>query len=414
VKAWIKIAIRNLLKNKRRSAFTVIAIALGFAAVTLFGGFTAYMYEANREGSIYSSLQGHLTIAKKGMFENTGSNSKSGILSPDEMAAIRIICREYPEAILVTPQLRLNGLITDGKISNIFIAQGIEPLAQVVFSQETRLNLMEPFTGSALDDKNLHGIGISKGLAGRLQLNIGDDAVIMATTLDGQMNALDVVISQIFIAGSSVLNDRLIRMPFGLAQMLLDTDGAHLMSIVLKNTSETEAVKNGIQTAISEKNLDMEIRTWSELSEWYTKVKDMFDIIFIFLFVIVFVIVIMSVINTMSMAVMERTREIGTLRALGLKRRGVMILFALESALMGLGGILAGTCVSLIGWWSIYLFNPTWSPPGISSVIPLRLQFEPEYIAYSLVFLIVLCLVSSLIPARKAAYQNVVDALGHV
>jgi putative ABC transport system permease protein len=91
-----------------------------------------------------------------------------------------------------------------------------------------------------------------------------------------------------------------------------------------------------------------------------------------------------------------------------------MTLFALEGGLLGSCGILGGGFISLLGWWCIYYFEPTWTPPGITARIPLRLQFSPEYMAYSLVFLMLLCVIASLVPARKAAFQNVVDALGHV
>ncbi|MDO9111615.1 MAG: FtsX-like permease family protein, partial [Desulfatirhabdiaceae bacterium] len=137
-------------------------------------------------------------------------------------------------------------------------------------------------------------------------------------------------------------------------------------------------------------------------------------VIFLFLFIIVFIIVTMSVINTMSMAVLERTREIGTLRSLGLKRRGVLFLFAIESFLIGIGGVAGGALVSFAAWLGVYCFKPMWTPPGITVQIPLRIIFTVEFFCYSSVFLLILCLVASLIPARRAANQNVVDALGHV
>ena len=74
------------------------------------------------------------------------------------------------------------------------------------------------------------------------------------------------------------------------------------------------------------------------------------DMIFMFLFLIVFVIVIMSIVNTMGMAVLERTREIGTLRALGLKRKGVRTLFAMEGALIGFFGSILGLILDISVW----------------------------------------------------------------
>ena len=97
-----------------------------------------------------------------------------------------------------------------------------------------------------------------------------------------------------------------------------------------------------------------EIKTWNELSLFYSKVKGMFDMIFMFLFIIVLVIVVMSVVNTMGMAVLERTREIGTLRALGLKRRGVGLLFAIEGAMIGLLGSILGVILNIIAWFNLY------------------------------------------------------------
>lgn len=138
------------------------------------------------------------------------------------------------------------------------------------------------------------------------------------------------------------------------------------------------------------------------------------DIIFLFLFIIVFIIVVMSVINTMGMAVLERTREIGTLRALGLKRRGLVLLFAIESTLLGILGTLCGLLMTIFGLWLVDVFEPTWIPPGMTNRVVIKMELFPETMAYIFVFLLVLCLVASLIPAGRAARENIVDALGHV
>lgn len=412
--AWIKIALRNLIKNRRRSLFTGLTIMLGFAAVNLFGGFSIYMYQVNREGAIYSAFQGHLTIAGKGFFENDRIDPQRLLLTPQEMSEIVQACQTIPEIMLVTPQLRLNGLITDGKVSTIFIAQGYVPSSREAFMKGTQLKLMEPFDGKALDDVAPSGIGISRGLSRFLNLSLGSEVVVMSTTAEGQMNALDAEIYQLFDAPLSSLNDRFIRVPFQFAQQLYDTDGAHIMSVLLDKTSQTESVRNQLQKIFESRHLNIEIHTWNELSEWYIRVKNMFDVIFLFLFTIVFIIVTMSVINTMSMAVLERTREIGTLRSLGLKRRGVLFLFAIESFMIGIGGVLGGSLVSFIVWLGINYYKPIWTPPGVTVQIPLRILFTVEFLFYSVGLMLILCLVASLVPARRAANQNVVDALGHV
>jgi putative ABC transport system permease protein len=140
----------------------------------------------------------------------------------------------------------------------------------------------------------------------------------------------------------------------------------------------------------------------------------MFDMMFLFIFSIVLVIVVMSTVNTMGMAVLERTREIGTLRALGLKRRGVSLLFAMEGGLLGLFGSCIGVVLHISVWAMIRAFSPTYTPPGISTPVPLVVDLVPRALLVLMLCLLFLSLFAAIIPARRAAKQNAVDALGHV
>ncbi len=129
----------------------------------------------------------------------------------------------------------------------------------------------------------------------------------------------------------------------------------------------------------------------------------MIDMIFLFMFSIVLVIVVMSTVNTMSMAVLERTREIGTLRALGLKRRGVSMLFAMEGGMLGLLGSLIGVVLHTCVWAIIRAMDPTYTPPGISTPVPLIVGFVPQTLVLLAICLIILSLIAAIIPARRAA-----------
>ena len=105
-----------------------------------------------------------------------------------------------------------------------------------------------------------------------------------------------------------------------------------------------------LNVLLAEADLDVEVVSWSGLSTFYNKVKDMFDVLFAFLFAIVFLIAAMSVVNMVSMAVLERTREIGTLRAMGANRSQVTRLFVLESALLAVFGIFSGIILTILIW----------------------------------------------------------------
>jgi putative ABC transport system permease protein len=296
--AWIKIAFRNLVKNKRRSAFTGIAIALGFAAVNLFSGFTEYMYSGNRNMAIYGQANGHLTIFKEGFLEYGQLDPGKYLLTPEEIQTIESI------------------------------GKGVVPSAVDEFLKRYRYRsskITKSVKENNLRDDVSYGVAMASGLARLLDLQIGSDAVAFSNTIDGQMNALNMEIFQIFNTGSDEMNDKIMRVPLKFARELYDTHGADRLAVLLKETPLTYPVRERLQEELSKHNLSMEIKTWQEISEWYRKVKSMFDAVFAFLFVIIFVIVVMSVINTMSMAIIERTREIGTLRALGLKRKKLIL-----------------------------------------------------------------------------------------
>ncbi|MEZ5583226.1 MAG: FtsX-like permease family protein [Candidatus Competibacteraceae bacterium] len=140
----------------------------------------------------------------------------------------------------------------------------------------------------------------------------------------------------------------------------------------------------------------------------------MFRVLFLFMFLIVTVIIVMSVVNTVSMAVLERSREIGTLRAIGAKRYRIVSLFGLEGALLGLFGSLLGVMffalvLGIIGFW-----QPTWIPPQIARSIPLEVYVVPNYLLASGLLLILLSFAAGIFPARRIALRNIVEALGHV
>jgi putative ABC transport system permease protein len=411
---WFKIAFRNLIKNGRRSFVTSLAIGLGFAAVNLFGGFTEYMYGANREAAIYTSFRGHLNVFRTGFLEEGQLDPARYLLTAEDIKAVGQICADISEIILVTPQLRISGLASNGKVSTIFIGQGVVPSSIDVFLNRTNLSELIDIGSNALVDDKDYGVAVANDLARMLDLSMGSYAVAMSTTVNGQMNALDMEVFQLFEANSKQMNDKFMRVPFSFAQKLYDTNGADRLVILLNRAKNTERVRSKLEYAFSQNGLELDVETWMEQSEWYRRVKEMFDTIFLFLFTIVFVIAVMSIINTMTVAVLERTREIGTLRALGFKRKGVVSLFAIESSLLGFGGTLLGIFFDVLTWWCVDFFRPTWTPPGAVVRIPLKIEIVPEFMALSFLVLMVVCFLTSMIPARGAARKNVVDALGHV
>ncbi len=412
MKNWIKIAIRNILRNKRRSFVTLVAIGVGFAAVSLFRGYTDNTYFGLRESAVRGEGLGHLIVYKAGWLQKGKLDPERYMFSKEEVKKITEIVTEEKDVVLATPQIHLTGIVSNGNISTIFLAQG-------VVSKDDRTikgawASFRPITGEGLNDKKQYGIEMAQDLAKHLNLEPGKDGVVMVSTLSGQMNAMDFQVSGIYDSGSDATNDKFMRYNYDFAQALYDTQMAERIVILLNDWEKTEMMRSRILGKLAGQGIACEIKTWNELSLFYSKVRGMFDMIFLFLFSIVLVIVVMSTVNTMSMAVLERTREIGTLRALGLKRRGVSLLFAIEGGLLGFLGSLIGMALHLSVWAIIRGISPTYTPPGVSTPIPLVVNLVPQSMAVLMIFLIFLSLAAAILPARRAAKQNVVDALGHV
>ena len=414
---WFKIALRNIFKNGRRSFFTILAIGVGFAAVNIFGGFESYIFRGLRDALIYAQGEGHLAVFKKGtrIFDREIDPVRC-LISGDEQKSARKIVEKYPEVILMTGQLRISGLLSNGDVSTVFIASGRVPsdMREIRSHGRGMIGTIRLYTGKPLQDSLSYGIGLSSGLARKLKVGTGSDVIAMAPTTDGQINALDARVMQLFESPAASLNDKLMFVPLKFAQSLYDTDGTDRLVVLLKDTRMSEAMKKELNRAFTAAGIDLEVKTWEDIAPFYTKVKNMFRIIFLFLFVIVLVIVVMSIINTMSMTVMERIREIGTLRSLGIRRRGIVLLFAIESALLGIFGSFLGLVLTLAGWLAVRMARPTWVPPHITKRVPIEVYLVPEYLVLTGVFLVALSLIAAVLPARRASGMNIVDALGHV
>lgn len=409
---YIKIAFRNIVKNRRRSFVTMVAIAVGFAAISLFNGYAYNTYRGLRNSAVSGEGLGHLAVYKKGWLAKGNVDPERYMLTADEIATIIDIIEADDDVILATPKLHLSGLITNGKISTIFLAEGVVPEADRTIKGS--YYAFRPVTGDTLSARKPFGVEIADDLAKTLAVSPGSDLVMMAGTMDGQMNALDVSALGLYDTGIPSTNDKYVRMTYQYAQSLYDTDKAEQIIVLLDDWQKTDAALKRFKDRLAAAGIDTEIKTWEERSLFYRQVKNMFDMMFLFMFLIVLVIVIMSVVNTMGMAVLERTREIGTLRALGLKRRGVGMLFATEGALIGFLGALLGLVLNVMVWAIIMAVEPTYVPPGNTSPVPLTVALVPGFMSGLILFLMLLSLMAAILPARRAARQNVVDALGHV
>jgi putative ABC transport system permease protein len=414
----IKLAMRGLLRNPRRSVVTLLAIAFGFAAISLFAGYTHNVYDGMARQSIHGELLGHLTLSKRGMSKEGKLDPERYMLKADEVARITDLLQHEAHVKLVAPRLRLSGLISNGRASTIFIAEGISPEAMKelqadAMSEEEKL-IYADFI-KKLDPIHPENALLSFGLADMLHLKKSNQASLLSNTLTGQANALDITVDGTFNTGNAGSNDKFAIMSLSLTQSLYDTEGgADRLTVLLDDEKQTEAMHKHLQEKLQAAGFDMEIRTWQELSDFYNQVHNMFDMIFGFIFSIVLTVVVMSVANSMGMTVVERTREIGTLRAVGLRRAGVVKLFTAESLMLTLLGCLSGLFITLAVRFGINVAHISYTPPNSASPVPLLVDLDLSHGIFTLILMVAVGTLAAYLPARRASKQAIIDALGHV
>lgn len=415
---WIRLALLNLSRNRRRSAYAIIIVAVGFAGINVFGGFTRYIFTSLKESYIYTMGNGHLIIARQrdNYLPDTSTNPSDYMLSAGDISVIRREIGETVDPIMIYQTLYLSGLISNGEFSTIFVSLAAVPseFYAVQALATGMLARIKYFDGAELGDVTPDGIGIGRGLAYKLNSQLGSSLVLLVPTIHGQINTKDAQVIQFSDTTQELLDDKLVLMPMSLAQDLLMYDGALRVHVLLKNEKELNSIQQRLSSRLDKIGLKVSVFTWRDISPFYNKVEGMFHVIFFFIFLVVSSIIIISIVNTLSMSILERTREIGTMRAMGARRSHIATLFCLESGLLGVIGCLFG----LLLWGTVLVgvsfFAPQWIPPHITRSIPLEIHPDFIYLASSGLVLVALSCLSGIIPSRRIAYLNISKALNNV
>ncbi|KQV85063.1 hypothetical protein ASD15_08025 [Massilia sp. Root351] len=407
---WLSMALKNAMRNRRRSMVTLAITATGTAAALLGGGFALYTYESLAEASARDT--GHLVLAARGHFNGVENMPLEFGLRDAPGVTRQLLAR--PEVKRVLPRLQFSGLISNGDKSEIFLGTGVDAAQEFLVKGP----FMKREAGELLDRRlpgqdagNGPGMVIGTGLARILNAQPGSVLTLMATTVNGSLNAVDVHVTGIVSTGISDIDKRLAMVDLATAQALLLTDKVSTLSIYLNDIALTGATAASLQAS----GPALEVRTWLQQAVFYQSVKGLYDRIFGFLGAIVLVIVLFSVTNTLAMAVLERTREIGTLRAMGATPGEVMRVFTLEGLALGSGGALAG--MLLAGGVALFLLLAGIQmppPPGRSNGYPLAVSVSVPMYAGAVLAVALLSALASWFISRKAAKQSVVEALAHV
>ncbi len=401
---WFLFAWKNVWRNRRRSVTTALITAIGSAALLIFAGYMLFTFESLSEMS--ARQNGHLIISHTKYFEDDEPVPMAYGL--DGWQTIQQQLKQQPEIKQVLPRIHFSGLISNGEKSMIFVGRGVDA--------EHEFELQGPFLdirkGELLDpDASMPEVMLGVDLARSLQATPGTILTLLGTTSDGVLNGLDVKLVATFATGSPEMDKRALTVSLATAQELLNTQRVSTLSAYLYQIEKTDAMHTIMQTQYA----DLGIKAWHELAFFYHKVHDLYELIFGMMGIIILIVVLLSVANTMSMAVLERTREIGIMAAMGAFPRQILLNFISESMIIGLMGsalgvCLAGTLTAILPF--AHVMMPP--PPGSNVGYPLMLNFSATAYAVVSAMMIMITMLGGWLAARKGVKKPIVEALAHV
>jgi putative ABC transport system permease protein len=331
----IRIAFRNVLRNRRRSLIAFLAVFLSITVTLSLRGLVNGMVSSMRSAVVLGQV-GALQIHHTGFLKATNGASLDLDVPADEAFLAKIYA--VPGVRAVTARIVFGGMVNANDATSPALITAIDPRNEVrVCPQREQIATTgRPFG----PDETAAGI-LTPELAHALGVKVGQSATLLTNDKDGALNALDFpVIGEYGQPGMPLPEKKIGFVPLVFAQGILRMqDRATEIAIAVDDVETMEVVRKKLQAAVGS---DFEVSTWRELfpiveegmAAWRF-MSNLFTGIFLF-------VALLGIVNTMLMSVFERTREIGTMMSVGVRRRSVLSLFLLEAAVLGCAGGLAG------------------------------------------------------------------------
>jgi len=396
------IAWRNVFRNRRRTAFSLAVVVVG-TAVFLF--VLAYIGEALQSARVTAACEtGAVQVADATLFAGE-TKSYDYLIVPEVQARVLNIVARMPGVLGTGLELDFAGLIGDANGSSLIIGRGLTPC-----------DCIEGGGCYAIQGKTLSEVGprdviLGKKLATKLGVGVGDIINVATGTASGNFNAASATVAGELRYSLQTVEEELGLFPLAFSQRLLKTDGVARILIGLQDLGQAPQFASALTAALAADGIPLVVRTWEDLSSGYGSLKTFYTAFSGLAGVAVFVLVFLSVVEILTISFLERTREVGTARALGATRRRVFEGFLLEGSLIG---VLGATIGAALGSGGILLFNAigfAWTPPGAATPQAIRLELALATVLLPLVTVILATLASSIYPAWKNARQEVVRAL---
>jgi putative ABC transport system permease protein len=407
-----KIAIRNLLRYKRRTLLTASLITVGVVFVLAFiavsGSFKNMMI-----AQITDSMIGHMQVHRRGYVASIETLPINLNIKGGAIAKLETILAEQPEIESWSQRIKFGGMFSNFTETSSIRITAIDPEKEFKTVPLLPLRVTE---GSK--DLKRGEILIPELLARGMKVKPGDMAVIVATNADGSVNGKQFTVSGILDSATGPGGrDGYIHMDD--AREVLRMEGQQVSEYVirLKDFGKLAAFSKKLEGRL-DKELNpqgkpiFEVHTWEKLSPFFN-IARMIDLMTFFIKIMLIAIVLISIMNVMIMAVYERIREIGTIAAIGTQPGKILNMFLIEGFCMGVAGALIGNIVGIGLIFFLNLLKLTYDF-GREKGIILQGSISLVDILVISATVIIVSVIASLQPAFKASRMEPIKALRHV
>jgi len=397
------LAIRNVLRNRRRTAITLAALVVGVGVTVSIHGLLDALQRASIDG-VVNGQTGAIQVHRTGYSDNILASPLNLTVPADEAFLARI--RAVPGVTAVAARISFSGLVNVGEETLFVSAFAVDPKAEleVVPLRLKTLNPGATFPGVELAD----GMLLTTELARAIDGQAGVEAALLSSDVDGVLSG-----ELVHLSGTMNLNlpgeKKVGLVPLAIAQRLLKLDGrATELVIAVEELDDVRAVAARVREALG---AGYEVQTWHEVAWFIAQNQGRQNFIAGFVIVVFTLLMLLGVANTMLMSVLERTREIGTMMALGVTRRQISSLIVFEALTVGavgaVVGALAGVGVLLyFNAWGLEVLAPASNIPFV-----LKPSIDLKYLLRMVLIGAVGAAIFALYPARRAANLRPVEAL---
>jgi putative ABC transport system permease protein len=431
-----KMAVRNVLRNGRRSLASSLAIAAGFTAISLFDGFLVDLKFVQEDGFSSRGMLGDVVIQRRDAQYKLIEDTFAYALTKEEQGVIDEVLQKDPDLDVRVRFLEVKGMISNGTNNAVFIGLGSDvEEGRKMRAPRWEWNVLagEPMYTAASDQIVVTGMGLGKmmgcepleSVLGASKRGGGYVAAVRpfkcerprlqlsASTEAAQVNALDLTVYGLMDQGFREADQHYVQIPLSTAQKLMDTDKVTIITARVKPGRSVPAFIERIKKQTEDRGYHFDIMTWKDhqignFNRSTNSILGTFRAIFM---TIVITIVVLSVANTMMKAVNERIREIGTLRSLGFHQRDVRRIFGYEGLGLAVLSSLGGMAVTLLISLAINFSGIRYKAGMLSIPIFLTVGMNPITWIGNMLWLTVLASLTAWWSSRRAALMTVADAL---